>query len=102
MREACECAPRVPARAMNALDPLTAPAAPSLVSGAAIHQHGRRAARYVLSWLEAATMRARARRRVPDGPRELRAAQPLGSRSRLAISELRRLVASRLRHDGHE
>ena len=41
-------------------------------------------------------------RRVPDGPRELRRARPLGDRPRAAGARLRLLVASRPRHHGHQ
>ena len=41
-------------------------------------------------------------RRVPDGPRELRRARPLGDRPRAAASRLRRLVAPRPRHHGDQ
>ena len=46
--------------------------------------------------------RAGAGRHLPDGPRELRAARPLGGRPRPAAARLRRLVAPRLRHRGDE
>ena len=38
------------------------------------------------------------RRRVPDGPRDLRHPRPLGNRPRAAAPRLRRMVAPRLRH----
>ena len=41
-------------------------------------------------------------RHVPDGPRELRRARPLGDRPRAAAARLRRLVAPRPRHDGDQ
>ena len=43
-----------------------------------------------------------ARRRLPDGPRKLRHSRPLGDRPRPAAACLRRVVASRPRHDRHQ
>ena len=43
-----------------------------------------------------------ARRRVPDGPRDLRHPRPLGNRPRTAAPRLRCMVAPRLRHHGDE
>ena len=49
-----------------------------------------------------ATARARVRRHLPDGSRNLRRARPVGDRPRAAAPRLRRLVAPRARHAGHE
>ncbi len=41
-------------------------------------------------------------RHLPDGPRKLRYPGPLGNRPRAPAVVVRRMVASRTRHDGHE
>ena len=41
-------------------------------------------------------------RHLPHGPRELRRARPMGDGPRAAAARLRRLVASRPRHHGHQ